>query len=31
MGRAVVSKKSIQSGDKVIVQFKDGKVPLIGE
>jgi exodeoxyribonuclease VII large subunit len=31
MGRSVVSKKSIQSGDKVIVQFKDGKVPLIGE
>ena len=31
MGRPVVSKKSIQTGDKVTVQFKDGEVPLIGE
>jgi exodeoxyribonuclease VII large subunit len=30
-GRPVVSKRSIQPGDKVTVQFKDGEVPLIGE
>ncbi|MBH54318.1 MAG: exodeoxyribonuclease VII large subunit [Opitutaceae bacterium] len=31
VGRPITSKESIQSGDKVTAEFKDGEVPLLGE
>ena len=31
VGRPITSKKSIQSGDKVIAEFKDGEVSLVGK